>query len=180
VKKTIYTIYFFSILILVQSCGYHNPYTLAHPEVTDEVIIYMSAWTNRTNELGLEAMIFQKTADWLEEIPYLQLTAAPEKADYQLSGRVESVSYPATAFSTSDRATTLSARVKTTFKLTDASGKTVWQVENMTREATYPTGDSGVISQSNKKAALQKIGDEIGEQVYLRIMQTLTRQNTDN
>lgn len=166
-------------LFVMQGCGYHNPY-LQKVNLGKPVIVYMTVWDNRTNELGLESLIFQKTADWLQQSRHLQLTRDKNQADYLLTGTILSVDYPATAFSVTDVATTLRAKVKTTYQLTDrASGKKIWQVSETLRQTDYAAGSDAVRSQSNKRGALTTIANELGEQVYLRITTTLISRSGD-
>ncbi len=162
-------------LLILQGCGYHTPYLKNVDQEKPAAIVYMTVWTNQTNELGLESLIFQKTADWLQQSRHLRITRDKAQADYLLTGTILSVDYPATAFSITDVATTLQARVKTTYKLTDrTTSKTIWQVSETPRQTDYAAGADAVRSQSNKRTALTTIADELGEQIYLRITATLT------
>jgi hypothetical protein len=162
-------------LLAIQGCGYHNPYLKNVGQDKAAAVVYMTVWTNQTNELGFESLIFQESADWLQQSRHLRLTRDKDQADYLLTGTILSVDYPATAFSVSDVATTLQARVKTTYKLTDrATGKTIWQVSETLRQTDYVAGTDAVRSQSNKRGALATIAEELGEQIYLRITATLT------
>ena len=168
-------IWLFSTLLLLQGCGYHNPYTRTSGQDQSDATVHMSVWNNRTNEIGLENLIFQKTADWLRQIGSLQITSDPDQAAYLLSGTVLKVSYPATAFNPTSTATTLMARIMVEYKLTDrASGKTIWQTTDTAREQSYPVGKDALFSQSNKNMALEIIAEEIGEHIYLKITDTLT------
>lgn len=163
------------ILSLLQSCGYHNPYLKNVEQGKPVAVIYMTNWDNRTNELGLENLIFRKTADWLEQSRHLRLTGDKNQADYILTGTILSVDYPATAYSATDVASTLKAIVRSSYQLTQlSSGNTVWKVDESTRQTDYPAGTNAVRSQSNKRDALTTIADELGEQIYLRITTTLT------
>ena len=165
-------------LLVMQGCGYHNPYLKKVGQDKSAAVVYMTVWTNQTNELGLESLIFQKTADWLQQSRHLQLTRDKDQADYLLTGSILSVDYPATAFSVTDVAITLQARVKTTYKLSDrATDKTIWQVSETLRQTAYGAGSDAVRSQSNKRTALITIADELGEQIYLRITATLTGES---
>jgi hypothetical protein len=176
VKRTAAAIFlaFFAQLVL-QGCGYHNPYleNIARDQPT--AVIYMTVWTNQTNELGLEGLIFRKTADWLQQSRHLRLSKDQGQADYLLTGAILAVDYPAVAYSVTDVATTLKASIKTAYELTDrVTGKTIWRVTETIRETNYPAGANAVRSQSNKKTALTTIAEELGEQIYLRITTTLT------
>lgn len=161
-------------LLLLAGCGYHNPYSKRVAPATPVATVCLEVWENRTNELGLESLLFQKTADWLQQSRHIAITANKEEADYLLSGEILMVDYPATAFSVFDVATTLQARVKVSYRLTDrARGLTIWETGETLRESSYPAGADAVRRQSNKKTALTSIANEVAEQVYLRVTTTL-------
>ncbi|MFN2366589.1 MAG: LPS assembly lipoprotein LptE [Desulfurivibrionaceae bacterium] len=164
----------FIILLPLQGCGYHNPYRQKIEGGEPAAVVYMKVWDNRTNELGLDILIYRKTADWLQQSRHLRITRDSGEADYILSGTILSVNYPATAYSATDVAFTLKAEVRASYQLTERAGKTVWRVEETLRQADYPAGHDAVRGQSNKKEALETIADELGEQIYLRITATLT------
>ncbi len=162
-------------LLVLQGCGYHNPYVKNINSDKPATLIHMTVWTNQTNELGLESLIFQQTADWLQQSRHLRITRDKDQADYLLTGSILAVDYPATAFSVTDVATTLKAKVKTSYRLTDrATGNTIWQVNDTLRQTDYSAGADAVRSQTSKKGALATIANELGEQIYLRITATLT------
>ncbi len=162
-------------MLVMQGCGYHNPYLKNTNSVKAAAVIYMTVWTNQTNELGLESLIFQKTADWLQQSRHLRITRDKDQADYLLTGSILAVDYPATAFSVTDVATILKARVRTSYSLTDrATGKKIWQVNDTLRQTDYEAGSDAVRSQSSKRGALATIADELGEQIYLKITATIT------
>ena len=164
----------FFTLLMLQGCGYHNPYLKNVAQGKSAAVVYMTVWDNQTNELGLEGLIFQKTADWLQQSRHLRITSNKDQADYILSGKILSVNYPATAFSFTDVATTLQASIKVSYRLTDrATGLTVRDADKTIRQTSYPAGTDAVRSQSNKKTALTTIADELAEQIYLRITTTL-------
>jgi hypothetical protein len=171
-------IWLFSALLIMQACGYHNPYTGSRYQEQADVAVYISVWDNRTNEMALENLIFQKTADWLRQINSLRITTDPDRADYLLSGTVLGVDYPASAFSTTSTATTLNARIRVEYRLIErGSSKTLWQTTETVRGSGYPVGADALRSQSNKNIALETIATEIGENIYLRLTDTLTTTN---
>jgi hypothetical protein len=163
----------FLAMLVLQGCGYQNPYIKNMEQDKPASTIYMTVWANQTNELGLENLIFQKTADWLQQSRHLRIIRNKDRANYLLTGRILSVDYPATAFSDQDIASTLQASVTTTYKLTDrATGNTIWEYNSL-RETSYTAGSDAVRSQSSKKGALITIADELGEQIFLSITATL-------
>jgi hypothetical protein len=176
--KTVSLIWLFSALLIMQACGYHNPYTGSRYQEQADVAVYISVWDNRTNEMGLENLIFQKTADWLRQINFLRITTDQARADYLLSGTVLEVDYPASAFSATSTATTLNARIQVEYRLIErTSGKTLWQTTETIRSSGYPVGADAIRTQSNKNPALETIATEVGEKIYLRLTDTLTTTN---
>ena len=176
--RTISLIWLFVSLLMLQGCGYHNPYTRNTDQNQPLTTVYVSVWDNLTNEMGLENLIFQKTADHLRQIRYLGITSEAVQADYILSGMVLGVDYPAASFDTTDTATTLTARIKVDYRLTErVSDKTIWQTTEIIRGDSYPVGADALRTQSNKKTVLETIANEIGEHIYLRITDTLTTPN---
>ena len=113
------------LLFLLQGCGYQTPYARSINEQLPATNIHLNIWANQTNELGLENLIYQKTADWLQQSRQLKITDDKEQADYLLTGTVLSVDYPATAFTITDTAATLKATVRTTYQLLKKSSGAV-------------------------------------------------------
>ena len=160
------------MLLVLSGCGYRHP--AARQVDAGDLPIFTGAWENRTNELALEGLLLQKTADWLQQSPRLRLEADPEQADYLLSGTIEAVNYPATAFDSSDRATTLRALVKVTYRLRQrATGQLLWEINDVVRERNFQAGDDALLQRSNKDAALAVIADELAEMIYLNVLTSL-------
>jgi hypothetical protein len=164
---------------LLAGCGYRHP--VAHTDEHGTIAVFAGAWENRTNELALEGLLLQKTADWLQQSPLFRLEADPARADYLLSGTIEAVNYPATAYDSSDRATTLRAWVKVNYRLTDrASSRLLWEIHNTVRERNFLAGADAVRQRTNKEEALAVIADELAEQIYLKVLTTLTSATAEN
>lgn len=162
-------------IFLLAGCGYHHP--ADRPAATEMTAIHAATWENRTNEAALEGHLLRKTADWLQQSPLLRLEADPARADYLLSGTIEAVNNPATAFNSGDRATTLKAWVKVTYRLVEQpAGRTVWEINEVVRERNYQAGDEAVRNRSNKEEALAVIAGEVAEQIYLKILASLAEQ----
>jgi outer membrane lipopolysaccharide assembly protein LptE/RlpB len=159
-------------ILLLSGCGYHHP--ASHPAGAGTITIHAGTWENRTNEIALEGLLLQKTADWLQQSRAFRLEADPNRADYLISGTIETVANPATAFNSGDRATTLNAWVKVTYRLIDrAGGKTLWEINDTVRERNYQAGDNAVRNRSNKEEALAVIAEELAEQIYLKVISSL-------
>jgi hypothetical protein len=160
------------MVFVLPGCGYHHPAVRLND--TGDLAIFAGAWENRTNELSLEGMLLQKTADWLQQSPQFRLEADPGQADYLLSGTIETVNYPATAYDSTDRATTQRAWVKVTYRLRDrATGQLLWEIFDAVRERNFQTGNDALHQRSNKEEALAVIADELAEMIYLKVLTSL-------
>lgn len=163
------------VTLLLTGCGYHHP--ASRRAGGETITIHAGTWENRTNEIALEGLLLHKTADWFQQSRFLRLEREPGRADYLLSGTIETVNNPATAFSSSDRATTLKAWVKVTYRLIDQTeGKTLWEINDAIRERIYQAGDDAVRTRSSKEEALAIIAEELAEQIYLKVVNTLSQQ----
>jgi outer membrane lipopolysaccharide assembly protein LptE/RlpB len=161
------------MVLALTGCGYHHP--AFRQNKTGDLAIFAGAWANRTNEMALEGMLMQKMADWLQQSSKLRLESDPDQADYLLSGTIEAVNYPATAFDSSDRATTQRAWVKVTYSLRDhATGQLLWEINDVARERNFQTGKDALLQRSNKEEALAFIADELAEMIYLNLLTSLT------
>jgi len=161
------------MVLVLTGCGYHHP--AIRQKDTGDLAIFAGSWENRTNELSLEGMLMQKTADWLQQSPKLRLEADPKQADYLLSGTIETVNYPATAFDSSDRATTQRAWAKVTYRLRErATGRLLWEINDAVRERNFQTGKDALLQRSNKEEALAVIADELAEMIYLNVLTSLS------
>lgn len=166
------------VALLLSSCGYHHP--ADRPTGSGTISIHAGTWENRTNEIALEGLLLQKTADWLQQSRSLRLEGDPARADYLLSGTIEAVNNPATAFNSSDRATTLNTWVKVSYRLIDrASGKTIREIKDTVRERSYLAGDNAVRNRTNKEEALAVIAAELAEQIYLLVISTMSAQTPE-
>ncbi|HSH13874.1 MAG TPA: hypothetical protein VLA15_08995, partial [Desulfurivibrionaceae bacterium] len=85
------------VTLLLSGCGYHHPASRSGGART--MTIHAGTWENHTNEIALEGLLLHKTADWLQQSRSFRLERDPAQADYLLSGTIETVNNPATAFS---------------------------------------------------------------------------------
>ena len=160
-------------VLLPAGCGYHHPASkLAAGNAA--LSVHAGTWDNRTNELRLAGLLLQKTGDWLQQSHLLRLESDPAQADYILNGTIEAVSFPAAAFSSSDRATTLRAWIRVSYRLTAREGnRVVWEINDAVRERDFPAGIDAVMNRSSKEEALAVIADELAEQIYLKVLATI-------
>ncbi|ADH85177.1 LPS assembly lipoprotein LptE [Desulfurivibrio alkaliphilus] len=165
-----------ALLLGLTACGYHNPNVL--PEVRDlpPVPIYAPMWRNATSELALEVQAHNAINDWLAQSARIILVADEDAADYVLEGRINSVRYPGFSYDTTSAARSLTAIMDAGATLTErASGRIVWQNPSIKLEETYNLSDSISQNDANKRQALHNLVDNLAEQVYLRVLRSLTR-----
>lgn len=162
-------------LLLLAGCGYHHP--ASRPAQVGAIAIHATTWENRTNEIALEGLLLQKTADWIQQSRLFRLEIDPARADYIFSGTIMAVNNPATAFNSGDRATSLKAWVKVSYRLIEQStGKTLWEINDTTRSRNFLTGDDAVRNRSNQEEALAIVADELTEQIYLKLLSSLSEK----
>ena len=165
------------IIFLLGACGYHNPNVA--PEVRDlpPTRIYAPMWRNATSEMGLEVRAHNAASDWLSQSGRIILVADEEQADYVLSGRINSVRYPGFSYDPTSTARSLTAVMNAGATLTDrVTGRTVWQDPDLRLEETYNLSESISQTDANKHQALLQLVDNMAEQVYLRVLRSLSRE----
>ena len=168
-------IYILTALIpLLSACGYYNPYVA--DSSCKPISINRVLWTNSTGEMGLEMIMFQSLSSWLRKSSLIHLVDDPKKAGYQLTGRLVSVDYPDLSYGSHGVASELRANLKVDFAITDnAAGKKIWEKTNYTFTETLAMSSNPIQLQANKKAALIKIANDIGEMIYLHIINNIMR-----
>ena len=133
-------------------------------------------WPNQTNELGLETTFYHALSDWLRKTKLITLTENKADAEYVLTGKIVSVDYPEISYSSNSVANELRANLTVTFSLVEQStGKAVWQKNNYTLNETLSNVDSLTQLQANKKIALAEIADNLAEEIYLHIINSIMR-----
>lgn len=165
-------------LLFLFGCGYHHP--ADYPVGSGAIAIHVTTWENRTNEIFLEGVLLQKTADWLQQSRLFRMESDPGRAEYLLTGTIEAVSFPAAAFNSIDRATTIRAWAKVTYRLREKStDKIIWEINDTTRERNYLTGADALHNRSNKEEALAFIANELAEQIYLKLLVSLSEKTPE-
>ncbi|MDF1614651.1 LptE family protein [Desulfurivibrio dismutans] len=165
-----------ALLLGLTACGYHNPNVMPEMRDVPPARIYAPMWRNATSELALEVQAHNAMSDWLAQSGRIILVADEEEADYVLNGRINSVRYPGFSYDTTSAARSLTAIMNATATLTEReSDRIVWQNQDISLEETYNLSDSISQNDANKRQALHRLVDSLAEQVYLRVLRTLTR-----
>ncbi|MFC1524669.1 LPS assembly lipoprotein LptE [Thermodesulfobacteriota bacterium] len=168
---------FLVVCLLLHGCGYRNPYLSSDDDRGDPVRLHLMYWKNQTNELGLESLIHQKLTTWVIQSKQIKLVASPEEAEMLLQGTILAIEYPGNTFDDIDKARTLKAIMEFSYVLKDAESKKTLLSKRARRETAYAVGKDALFSQSNKKLALQKVADDLSEDIYLRLFYYLTAKH---
>ncbi len=166
----------------LSGCGYTNPYKTKNEFDKNDngrVALYLDMWENKTNLLGFHATIQHDLILWLKKSNRFHLTQTRETSDYILSGVVQSIDQPALTYGTFDRATSLRAEVKFSYKLVDtATGKTVFEQGRISKEASYRVGSDAVRTNSNLKKALGLMSEDLADNIYIQLFYLFTLDNS--
>lgn len=163
-------------VLLLSACGYYNPNVAPDIRELAPTRIYAPMWRNATSEMGLEARAYNAVSDWLAQSGRIILVAGEDEAEYVLSGRITSVRYPGFSYDSSSTVRSLTAVMTAAATLTEReSGRIVWQNPGLRLEETYNLSESISQTDANKRQALHRLVDNLAEQVYLRVLRTLTR-----
>jgi hypothetical protein len=93
-----------------------------------------------------------------------------EQADLKLSGEIAAIDLPGLFYDSFDEALEIKLKLTVSFTLRDNRNNSVlWQERNFTIYEPFIIDPSGERTRYNKQKALLRIGDEIGELIYLRI-----------
>jgi hypothetical protein len=140
------------------------------------IALHRSMWANQTNELGLETTFYHALSDWLRKSKLITLTEKKAEAEYVLTGKIVSIYYPELSYTTNNVANELRANLTVTFSLKDqASGKTIWEKTNYTRTETLAAVADTNQLRAYKKVALAQIADDIAEEIYLHLINSIMR-----
>ena len=163
-----------ALILLLSACGYHNPYVASSN--SKPISINHSLWANSTGEMGLEITMYQSLSNWLRKSSLIHLVNDPTKADYQLTGKLVSVDFPELSYGNHGVASELRANLKVDFAIIDnATGKKIWERKNYTFTGTLNMASDPMQLQANKKAALIKISGDVGEMIYLHLINNVMR-----
>jgi hypothetical protein len=169
----IYTILVFFILFLLAfsciSCGYSNPYAKKELQETPSKTLLLTTWQNRTNELGLESIYFRLFNAWFKKSSRISVVFEEEQADLKLSGEIAAIDLPGLFYDSFDEALEIKLKLTVSFTLRDNRNNSVlWQERKFTIYEPFIIDPSGERTRYNKQKALLRIGDEIGELIYLK------------
>jgi hypothetical protein len=74
----------FCLIFLLGGCGYYFPHVYDGPEKS----VYMPNWKNRTDKLGIDAVMYQSLSIWFQKSKAIRITKKKETADLILAGEI--------------------------------------------------------------------------------------------
>ncbi|MDX2434252.1 MAG: LptE family protein [Desulfobacterales bacterium] len=164
-----YLFMLFLIVVLLSSCGYTNPYARNNSKDTYTKTLFITIWQNRTNELGLESEYFRLFNAWFKNSGRIAVVFDEDDADLKLIGEISSIDLPGLFYTSSDGALEIKIKLTVSFTLYNTTNNSIlWQEKQYVIYEPFLLDPTGEETQYNKKRALLRIGDEIGEIIYLR------------
>ena len=161
----------FCLILLLGGCGYYFPHIYDGPEKK----VYMPNWKNRTDKLGIDAVMYQSLSIWFQKSKAIRITKDKETADLILAGEITFIDLPSVAWDGNARTTDVKVRLGLRYVLKDLKNdKILWEVPN-----DMWTEDFNTLNQSadSEDEALKVILDEVSEKIYLGTLKTLREQN---
>ena len=163
-----YLYLFFPIVVLLYSCGYTNPYVQKSSLESHTRTLHISTWDNRTNELGLESEYFRILNGWFKRSGRINVIFNDE-TDLKLTGEISSIDLPGLFYDSFEEALEIKLKLTISFTLFDnRTNAILWQEKQYLIHEPFLLDPAGEQTQYNKQRALLRIGDEIGELIYLR------------
>ena len=170
-RLLVYTILFFMGFALY-GCGYSNPYVREKSAASPAKTLLITTWQNRTNELGLESVYYRLFNTWYKKSDMIQVVFDEEQADLKLTGEISSIDLPGLFYDNFDEALEITIRLTVSLKLVDNRNNTIlWQENGHVMYEPFLVDPGRQRTEYNKQRALLRIGDEIGELIYLRTLE---------
>jgi len=171
-KKFIIPLVLITGLILA-SCGYRSPYVYSGPDKN----LYIASWHNRTNDLLLDAKIYQSLVKWYQKSGSIKVIKAKDGAQLILAGEIISIDLPSLTYGSGNDATEVKLLLTVRYVLKDLEKDTVLlEVGSETWSEEYKVGASSSESADNEKVALGIIIDDLSEKIYIKTLDILSKQ----
>ena len=170
-KKTIAGICIVMLAGLVISCGYHFS---AGGENIDRSIrlVYIDNLANNTSEANAENIFRNALSSRFQSTTRFRLAGSRDEADAILKGRIVALSKSHLSYTTSDIAQEdrVTATLDLTFETKDEG--IIWSNHAFSWYGDYLIGsqDNPALADANRKAALQKLADDVADRVFRAIM----------
>ncbi len=159
------------LVVLLGGCGYYFPQVYDGPTR----YVYMPTWKNRTNELGLDARIYQSLARWFQKSDAIRITKDKKNADLILAGEILYIDLPSVSWNGDARSTSVKVKLGVRYVLKDLKkDKILWEVPDELWTEDYSIHDIGTNAETK---ALAQIVDDLSERIYLGTLDKLREQN---
>lgn len=160
--------------LIVTSCGYRNPYVYSGPDKN----LYITSWPNRTNDLLLDAKIYQSLVSWFQKSGSIKVIKEKKGAQLILAGEIMSIDLPSLSYGSGNDATEVKVLLTVRYVLKDIeNGKVLMEVGQETWTEEYKVGATSSESSDNEKEALDIIVDDLSEKIYIKTLNKLTQEN---
>jgi hypothetical protein len=130
--------------------------------------IAIPTFRNDTYEAGLEATLTDSVRKEFLLHRFVELSDV-EDADAVVVGIVRKFTSKAISFSKSDFATEYRASIQIQLKIVLMDGTVLWEDKTIAQVAEYQSTPDIFDSEANKKAAIQKISDELARDFHARV-----------
>ncbi|MBM9537175.1 LPS assembly lipoprotein LptE [Desulfobulbus alkaliphilus] len=158
------------VALFLGGCGYYFPHIYSGPART----IYVPNWENRTSKLGLDNDVYQSLARWFQKSEALQLTRERQGADMILAGEITSIDLPSVSWANVSTATDIKVSLYVRYVLKDLqTGDILWEVP---RKLYTEDFSARVISTAAEDAALERIIEDMAEEIYIGTLNRLRKQ----
>ena len=172
-RSTIILLILTAFAVISGGCGYYFPHVYQGPAKT----IYMPNWKNRTNQLGLDAKIYQSLSRWFQKSTSIKLTKERSEADLILAGEIIDIDLPSIAWGGDARATQVKVKLQVRYVLKDIkTDQILWEVPRELWTEEYSTGRGAVNIADNEQAALAQILKDMSERIYLGTLNSMRKQ----
>lgn len=158
--------------LLVTACGYHNPYVYSGPDKN----LYVATWHNRTNDLQLDAKIYQSLVRWYQKSGSIKVIKGKDGAQLILAGEIISIDLPSLSYGSGNDTTEVRVLLTVRYILKDIeSGEVLLEVPSEVWTEEYKVGATSSESSDNEKEALKTIIDDLSEKIYIKTLGILSK-----
>ncbi|MFP3982763.1 MAG: LPS assembly lipoprotein LptE [Desulfurivibrionaceae bacterium] len=165
-------------MLLLSGCGYSNPYI--DKSKGGQVLLHVEMWKNQTAELGYQANIHKQLIYWLNKSPGLRIVGDPDRADYIISGVIQSANFPGQSYDEFENVQTLRVEISFSYEVKKArTGQTILSRSNLVKRGSLTVSDIAATTEGNKRLELDDIADDMADEIYVRLFHELSRRQQE-
>ena len=156
------------VAFVLSGCGYHfKGAGLNAPEGIEAIAIMVLE--NDSSESGIESVF---TGDIIYEFTRSKVVrvVSGAKADAILSGRITSLDVETISHTTSYNSSVRRVTAKIDLSLKRVDGKAIWSTQGLSDNEPFDVSDDKLITESNRRAAIEVISERLAEKVHDRIL----------